>query len=154
MTARILWQMLTTEDPPVCKATDYCSPGSIWKLAACFLSWTLPEAIIATEGGGLIKSTGWLVYVALQLNLSKAIVRHLYSSCATSRCVFECIVMPWNAAVVLVLIAAVAVFLSQSWFESDPVAWFLLVEASFCFVLTESLFALKSFALCKSIKYS
>lgn len=108
---------------PVCRATDYCSPGSIWKLAACFLSWTLPEAIIATEGGGLIKSTGWLVYVALQLNLSKAIVRHLYSSCATSRCLFQCIVMAWNSAVVFVLMAAVAVFLSQSWKPLSRTLW-------------------------------
>lgn len=143
---------------PVSKATDYCSPGSIWKLAACFLSWTLPEAIIATEGGGLIKSTGWLVYVALQLNLSKTIVRaqpFVFKLCNKQLFIWMhcygtelCCCVRVNSGRCSFSLRVLVTF------KSDLVAWFLSVEASFCFGLTESQFELKSLALCKRIKYS
>lgn len=67
------------------------------------------------------------------------------SSCVTTYCLFECVVMACNSAVVVVLITLVAVDLIQSWLpiQSNPVTcFFFLVEASFCFAPAESKFEL------------
>lgn len=73
MTVSIPWRVLAGAVPRRTRPLIAVPGGQSENLWQCFLIWSLPEAIIAAEGGGLMKSSERLGCVASPLDLSKTI---------------------------------------------------------------------------------